>query len=273
MKLKALKRPLALIAIYAVCQLILVQILFFPLIATHAIELSESGTKFTSNVAIVLMCLVSLVSLVIPACMAEKSLHMFEIKKVFAPTGLSFPYSAMLLAVGMIGAFGAWILCDLMGLPDNLADDFAAMMHHPFGVLTGCVLAPVGEEILFRGAIQEWMHRYGMKPAWAIFFSALIFGVIHMNPVQMVDASLAGIILGILYWKTRSLILPALLHIIANSLSVGISQTWQEQSFSDIFGGTAPTVLVMAACLAIWGVVYWRFIKSQPNQSLSSQVL
>jgi len=123
------------------------------------------------------------------------------------------------------------------------------------------VLAPVGEEILFRGAIQEWMHRYGMKPAWAIFFSALIFGVIHMNPVQMVDASLAGIILGILYWKTRSLILPALLHIIANSLSVVINQTWQELSFSDIFGGIVPAVLVMAACLAVWGVVYWRFIK------------
>lgn len=261
MKFKALKRPLALLFIYFFCQFVLMQLVFIPLSATHAIEISGSSTKINSNVAIIAMCLVSLLSIIIAACMAVNSLHMLDFKKAFAPTGIPFRWSALLVVTAIIGTFGVWMLCELLALPDMLEDDFRAMMHNPFGVLTGCVIAPIGEEILFRGAIQEWLHRYGVKPFWAIFSSAFIFGAVHMNPVQILDAFLIGVVFGILYWKTRSIILTAIIHILGNSLSTVLALTMPDLTFAGIFGGTVPTVLIMIACISVCVAVYWKFVK------------
>lgn len=92
--------------------------------------------------------------------------------------------------------------------------------NNVFGILSVCIIAPIFEEIFFRGAIEGYLLRKWENPRWAILVSALIFGLIHMNPAQILFAFLFGIILGELYYRTGSLLPSIILHFINNTLSL-----------------------------------------------------
>jgi membrane protease YdiL (CAAX protease family) len=80
------------------------------------------------------------------------------------------------------------------------------------------VAAPVLEEIMFRGIILEgYLKNY--KPWTAILVSAFIFGLIHGNLAQGVNAFALGILFGWIYWKTSSILLVILLHFVNNVLA------------------------------------------------------
>lgn len=95
-------------------------------------------------------------------------------------------------------------------------DIFGAL--DPATMVIGALIAPLFEEIFFRGMIQRGlMERYGaMKAIWV---ASLIFGLIHMIPVQIVAATGMGLALGWIYYKTKSLWLPIILHTLNNALA------------------------------------------------------
>ena len=77
--------------------------------------------------------------------------------------------------------------------------------------LTAAVAAPLFEEFLFRGFLLPSLTRY--LPTWgAIGVSALVFGVAHLSLSEIVPLTTLGIILGIVYVRTRNLLAPMLLH-------------------------------------------------------------
>jgi len=80
-----------------------------------------------------------------------------------------------------------------------------------------CLVAPITEEFLFRGIIlQRWATKWGISAG--LLSSSLLFGFMHpQNPIGL---SLLGIILGVLYIKTRSLIVPIAFHALNNILAV-----------------------------------------------------
>lgn len=80
-----------------------------------------------------------------------------------------------------------------------------------------CIVAPVTEEFLFRGIIlQRWATKWGIRAG--LLSSSLLFGFLHpQNPIGL---SLLGIILGVLYIKTRSLFIPIAFHAFNNILAV-----------------------------------------------------
>ena len=72
----------------------------------------------------------------------------------------------------------------------------------------GAVFAPLVEEIIFRGImVERFGAKYGYKSA--VIFSSLIFGVLHMD---IIGAFVFGVVLSVLYLRTRSLLLPFLIH-------------------------------------------------------------
>ncbi len=81
-----------------------------------------------------------------------------------------------------------------------------------------CIAAPVGEELLFRGAILKSLQSYGSK--FAIIISAVLFGLVHGNFEQIPFAFFAGLIFGCVAVKTDSLFYPIIFHIINNSWAV-----------------------------------------------------
>ena len=82
-----------------------------------------------------------------------------------------------------------------------------------------CLMAPIFEEILFRGIILKGMLNHKINPLLAIVVSGLIFGVAHLNPWQFVGAGLLGCVFGYVYYQTKSLLLPIILHALNNTLS------------------------------------------------------
>jgi membrane protease YdiL (CAAX protease family) len=86
------------------------------------------------------------------------------------------------------------------------------------GINTG-VVAPIGEEVFFRGFVYTGLRRkYGVRNG--ILLSSLFFGLTHGIPWQIPYAFAAGVILAAVYEKTGSLYSPILIHIINNSLAV-----------------------------------------------------
>ncbi len=79
------------------------------------------------------------------------------------------------------------------------------------------ILAPLGEELLFRGIIQGELRR--VLPEWlAVIIQAVLFALFHMQPVQIIYVLLPALMLGTLYALTRSIWVPILMHIAFNFL-------------------------------------------------------
>lgn len=88
--------------------------------------------------------------------------------------------------------------------------------------LTVGVLTPIAEELFFRGALMGWMmlRRF---PRWAvILLPALLFAVMHLNPVGMLPIFFLALLLGYLRWASGSLWPSVGLHICNNLLVLGI---------------------------------------------------
>ncbi|HEX2926762.1 MAG TPA: CPBP family intramembrane glutamic endopeptidase [Ruminiclostridium sp.] len=81
------------------------------------------------------------------------------------------------------------------------------------------ILAPVCEEVLFRGLLLPSMKpEYGV--AWSVFYSSLIFGIFHIRPKVILPSFIAGIILGCLTIYSGSIIPAVISHCIYNLLSM-----------------------------------------------------
>lgn len=80
-----------------------------------------------------------------------------------------------------------------------------------------CIVAPITEEFICRGIIlQRWATKWGIHAG--LLSSSLLFGFLHpQNPIGL---TLAGMIWGVLYIKTRSLIVPIAFHAFNNILAV-----------------------------------------------------
>ena len=72
------------------------------------------------------------------------------------------------------------------------------------------IIPAIFEELYFRKALISLTRKFGNK--FAIFISAVAFGLIHMNMVQGIFAFFMGLILGNLYVKTNSMKLNVLIH-------------------------------------------------------------
>jgi membrane protease YdiL (CAAX protease family) len=90
-----------------------------------------------------------------------------------------------------------------------------------FAIATGIlliVIAPVAEEIFFRGFLyQAFRNSFGVWPGAVL--SGLVFGVIHFEFFKLVQLAILGVILALLFERTRSLWPPIMLHAINNTLA------------------------------------------------------
>lgn len=86
-------------------------------------------------------------------------------------------------------------------------------------VLAAVILAPIIEELLFRGLVFKRLDGYvGTIPAMLI--SSLFFGIYHGNVVQGVYAFILGMLFVFIYDKYKTIWAPILAHVIANFTSI-----------------------------------------------------
>jgi uncharacterized protein len=81
---------------------------------------------------------------------------------------------------------------------------------------TAGIAAPVFEEVLFRGFLLPSLTRY--MPVWgAILASSFLFAAAHLSLAEVIPLFTLGIILGVVYTRSRNLLAPMLLHSLWNS--------------------------------------------------------
>lgn len=128
----------------------------------------------------------------------------------------------LIVSIVFILALGLWTnyLSELADLPNSMQETFEMMMRHPLGIIAIVIMAPIVEELLFRGAIEGYLLRKWKHPAGAIVFSSLVFGLVHGNWVQAPFAFVIGLALGWMYYRTGSLLPGILMHFVNNSTAV-----------------------------------------------------
>lgn len=102
------------------------------------------------------------------------------------------------------------------------------------------ILAPISEEILFRGLIQKKLMPYGKK--FAIFCSAFAFGIFHGNLLQSPYAFLVGLVLGYVAAE-YSIAWAMVLHMINNLV------------IADMLPRLTMGMSEMAASMVIWVII------------------
>lgn len=134
-----------------------------------------------------------------------------------------------------------------------------------WSVLMLAVLAPVMEEVLFRGILLEAV-REKYSSGRAIVVSALMFGVIHIIPQQVVNAFVIGLILGFIYVRTNSLWPVIIIHALNNAMAYVIMQ-WSDGAnitVRSLIENDTIYAVVYGVALAVFatsGYMVWRSIE------------
>lgn len=159
----------------------------------------------------------------------------------YAPCSVSWKKSMVAMLGCILGTIALDLLSELISLPNIVEDQMIDMCREPWGMLAIAIGAPIGEEIMFRWGIMGHLLRRNSSVPTAILVSAVLFGLMHMNPAQVFFAAAMGIMLGILYWRSGNILWPIILHVLNNS--VACLQVWllgdkvKEYSLVDTFGG------------------------------------
>ena len=175
----------------------------------------------------------------------------FNLKSFGEVSGKTIALSIPLIVAGMIFIN----LCsEFIGLPDMMQDTFRAMSRNVFGIISIAIMAPLVEELLFRGAIQGHLLRKGMKPVYAILIASAVFGIVHMNPIQIPFAFAIGMIFGWLYYRTGSVVPGMIGHFINNSIAcIQMALLSKEELNTKTIEwlGEGPTYALFAISLAL----------------------
>lgn len=104
---------------------------------------------------------------------------------------------------------------------EYLSEEDLSVPYLVCDIILTAILAPICEELLFRGVILRRLSSVSQR--FAIFASALIFGMMHGNLVQMILGFCVGLVFGYAAVKTGSLLLPIAGHIFINTFAVSCS--------------------------------------------------
>ena len=129
-----------------------------------------------------------------------------------------------LIPLGICMCLGLTKLVTLIPL-DNILGSYEDILnsynesHIAFRILVLCILVPVAEELAYRGLFYKRMKEYYDKMI-AVFVSAAVFGIVHMNLVQGIYGFISGLILIYVYDRYKSIFAPILLHIAVNTMAL-----------------------------------------------------
>ncbi|MFL2998757.1 MAG: lysostaphin resistance A-like protein [Candidatus Neomarinimicrobiota bacterium] len=123
-------------------------------------------------------------------------------------------------------------------------------------IIAIAIIAPIGEELLFRGFLQQFLEQHWKDITRAILITSLFFSIIHMNPYWFIQIYILGIMLGFLSWKTNSIFPPLILHALNNGTALLFSFIDPEKSSWYLWNNhVAPWILLLAIVLVYTGFV------------------
>ncbi len=141
---------------------------------------------------------------------------------------------------------------DLLSSYKQMVENSFSLENGALRIITVALLAPIGEELVFRGIalhvarrIFKWKH----SCVFAVLLTSLLFGIYHGNVVQFCYGFAIGIILAVLTICYSSLIPSIILHISINSSSYILSMFYISQA--KVIPLTLVSLLLSAVLIAI----------------------
>lgn len=149
----------------------------------------------------------------------------------------------------------------LTPLTEVLPDDGRSFEEGPFTLFSIVVLAPIFEESIFRGRLYNILHHNG-SPLTAASLSALAFGIVHLEPVVIVEALVVGVVFSYYYIIKRSIIAPIILHMCNNAMAYALMVlSYRDESLLTLIGdGLVAKIVygVSASIVAISAIIILR---------------
>lgn len=199
---------------YYVISLIISGVILTAVSVVYAIGLQElegSSYNFWLNVA---SALSTVGAFIICYGIWHKKIQFHSTKEI---DKLSIVPMVILAAAIAIGMNGVLTLTELYRFSPTFQRVSEMQFDTPvwLGIISYGILAPLGEEIVFRGVVYGQLRKV-LKVPYAVVLSGLAFGLFHGNLVQAVYATVIGCLLALVYEWYGTIAAPMLFHSVAN---------------------------------------------------------
>lgn len=145
-------------------------------------------------------------------------------------------------------------------LAELLPGDQSALGGGGWLIISAVFLAPLFEEIIFRGYIAGMIKTsYGGVAAWLM--SSVLFGAVHAIPSVMLTATFSGLVLGFYFLRYRSLMMVMILHAMNNLTACFLKTIDMDQmSVREIIANDTIYWVVYGVSSLVAFVALWRMV-------------
>jgi membrane protease YdiL (CAAX protease family) len=136
-------------------------------------------------------------------------------------------------------------------------------------IFTVVIFAGWVEEMLFRGFLQGALERSG-REAKAIVITAFVFAFLHFNPWWAFQIFSLGLVLGVLAWRSGSILPGAVIHMTNNAVSMAFMNTNEYRlRWYLLRGHVSPACLAAGLILVYVGFrLFWKFTRPVGHQTI-----
>lgn len=209
-----------------------------------------SGLLITEYVIILLPNLIYLKSrnLSLKKVLRLNKISFKQVGYIILITIFSYPIAIFVntLMLTILSFFGETIP-STVPIPDNLPMYF-------FGLFVIALAPGICEEVMFRGTMMNSYRNLGRNKA--IIYSAILFGIFHLNLQNLLGPIFLGLILGITAYKTNSIYSSILGHTLSNgiALTIGYFTMKAQSKIGDVPAYEIPHQVQMLIVLAVVSV-------------------
>ncbi len=142
-----------------------------------------------------------------------------------------------------------------------------------FNIFMIAIIPAIGEEFVFRGAVQRIFRQWTGNIHVAVFIAAFLFSAMHMQFYGFMPRLLLGMILGYMFVVTGNIWVPVFAHFFNNAAAVALYFFMHntQTDFDMETAGAGPLVPVMALVSLMVIIWLFRMMRYQPGQPPSPQ--
>lgn len=177
---------------------------------------------------------------------------------------LGFSLSSFLIAAAVLSYQFPLFVEQILRQVDAEATPRTAnlLLYQVVSAIATIVVAPIAEEWIFRGfVLQRWGVKWNLP--LALILSSVWFGLLHLNPIGL---TIFGLIMGLLYLKTRSLLIPIAGHALNNLVATSMMFLPKDPKATSIatLRESLPIAIFLMVLSAPW--LIWYIAKNFPRR-------
>ena len=145
-----------------------------------------------------------------------------------------------------------------------------------FNLLVMAIVPAIGEELFFRGFIQNTFLGFFKNSHLAIIFTSILFSLIHFDLVGFLPRFFLGAILGYMFFISKSLWIPILAHFINNAMAVIISYPYFKsfdfvQTYNHYSESALPSTSISVALFSLISVLLLLYLMNSSSDKETVQ--